>query len=101
MLKSKPKLRTAYFDLKAKDIVYLDFTKLIYIDGIYWRINKVVDYQPSKNEPTKVELIEWLQTGTFASQSPSFGSSGTTSDQGGDYGYYGDPAEPSNPNWSF
>ena len=92
MLKSKPKLRTAYFDLKAKDIVYLDFTKLIYIDGIYWRINKVVDYQPSKNEPTKVELIEWLQTGTFASQSPSFGSSGTTSDQGGVYGDYGDPA---------
>ena len=92
MLKSKPKLRTAYFDLKAKDVVYLDFTKLIYIDGIYWRINKVVDYQPSKNEPTKVELIEWLQTGTFASQSPSFGSSGTTSDQGGVYGDYGDPA---------
>ena len=92
MLKSKPKLRTAYFDLKAKDVVYLDFTKLIYRDGIYWRINKVVDYQPSKNEPTKVELIEWLQTGTFASQSPSFGSSGTTSDQGGVYGDYGDPA---------
>lgn len=92
MLKSKPKLRTAYFDLKAKDIVYLDFTKLVYIDGIYWRINKVVDYQPSRNEPTKVELIEWMQVGAFASQSPSFGSSGTTSNWGGVYGGYGDPA---------
>lgn len=100
MLKSKPKLRTAYFDLKAKDIVYLDFTKLIYLDGIYWRINKVVDYQPSKNEPTKVELIEWLQVGTFAATAPSFGSSGTSSDFGGVYGDYGDPA-PANPIQDF
>ena len=100
MLKSKPKLRTAYFDLKAKDIVYLDFTKLIYLDGIYWRINKVVDYQPSKNEPTKVELIEWLQIGTFAATAPSFGSSGTSSDFGGVYGDYGDPA-PANPIQDF
>jgi len=100
MLKSKPKLRTAYFDLKAKDIVYLDFTKLIYLDGIYWRINKVVDYQPSKNEPTKVELIEWLQVGTFAATAPSFGSSGTSSDFGGVYGDYGDP-EPANPIQDF
>ena len=70
MLKSKPRLRTVYIDLKVKDIVSLDFTKLINIDGVYWRINKVVDYQPNKNQSTKVELIEWLQLGTFAATAP-------------------------------
>ena len=44
----------------------------VYIDGVYWRINKVVDYQPNINQPTKVELVEWLQLGTFAATAPSF-----------------------------
>jgi len=61
--------------LKVKDIVSLDFTKLINIDGVYWRINKVVDYQPNKNQSTKVELIEWLQLGTFAATAPPFDGS--------------------------
>ncbi len=73
MLKSKPRLRTVYVDLKVKDIILLDFTKLIYIDGVYWRINKVVDYQPNKNQSTKVELIEWVSLGVFAATAPSFG----------------------------
>ena len=72
MLKAKPRLRTVYIDLKVKDIVSLDFRRLINIDGVYWRINKVVDYQPNKNQSTKVELIEWLQLGTFAATAPSF-----------------------------
>ena len=80
MLKKDPRLRTVYVALKITDIINLDFTKLIYIDGVYWRINRVVDYQPNKNESTKVELIEWFQLGTFAATAPSFGSSG--SDEG-------------------
>ena len=60
MFKAKPRLRIVYIDLKTKDIINLDFRKLVYIDGVYWRINKVVDYQPNKNQPTKVELVEWL-----------------------------------------
>ena len=72
MLKSKPRLRTVYIDLKVKDIILLDFTKLIYIDGVYWRINKVVDYQPNKNQSTKVELIEWISLGAFAATAPPF-----------------------------
>jgi len=77
MLKAKPRLRNVYIDLKVVDIINLDFTKLVYIDGVYWRINKIVDYQPNKNETTKVELVEWQQLGTFAATAPSFG--GTTS----------------------
>ena len=97
MFKEKPRLRTAYIDLKVKDIVNLDFTKLVYIDGVYWRISRVVDYQPNKNESTKVELVEWQKIGTFAATTPSFGSGGTTSGWGTLYGGYGDPA-PNNPN---
>jgi len=78
MLKAKPRLRTVYIDLKTIDIIGLDFRKLVYIDGVYWRINKVVDYQPNKNQPTKVELIGWLQLGTFAATAPSFGGNNNT-----------------------
>ena len=74
-LKINPRLRTLYITLNTTDIVNLDFRKLVYIDGVYWRINKVSDYKPSNNESTKVELIEWFQLGTFAATSPSFGSS--------------------------
>ena len=72
MFKAKPRLRTVYIDLKTTDIINLDFRKLVYIDGVYWRVNKVVDYQPNKNQPTKVELVEWLQLGAFTATAPSF-----------------------------
>jgi len=78
MFKAKPRLRTVYIDLKTTDIINLDFRKLVYIDGVYWRINKVVDYQPNKNQPTKVELVEWLQVGTFAATAPPFGGNENT-----------------------
>lgn len=78
MFKAKPRLRTVYIDLKTTDIINLDFRKLVYIDGVYWRINKVVDYQPNKNQSTKVELVEWLQLGTFAATAPSFGGNDNT-----------------------
>ena len=72
-LKRSPRLRTVSIDLTITDIVNLDFKKLIYIDGVYWRISKVVDYKPNKNESTKVELIEWFQIGIFAATAPTFG----------------------------
>ena len=62
----------------------MDFRKLVYIDGVYWRINKVVDYQPNKNQPTKVELVEWLQLGAFAAVAPSFGGNENTGGFGED-----------------
>ena len=72
-LKRSPRLRTLFIALKIDDIVYLDFTKLVYIDGVYWRINKVIDYKPNNNESTKVELIEWFDVGLFPATSPMFG----------------------------
>ena len=78
MIKSNPRLRISKFSLDIRDIVELDFTKLIYVDGSYWRLNRVVDYSPNKNISTKVELIEWEEVGAFAATAPIFGSSGQT-----------------------
>jgi len=82
MIKQTPRLRTVYIDLKITDITNLDFRKLIYLDGVYWRINKINDYMPNNNKPTKVELIEWIETGSFAAQAPAFGSSGSGTGSG-------------------
>ena len=87
MLKSNPRIRTVYISFTDSDIVNLDFRKLVYIDGVYWRINKIIDYKPNKNVATKVELLEWLQLGSFAASAASI--IGDTSTGGGS----GDPAD--------
>ena len=71
-LKRSPRLRTVSIDLTITDIVNLDFKRLVYIDGVYWRINKIIDYKPNNNESTKVELIEWFQISEFAATAPMF-----------------------------
>jgi hypothetical protein len=71
-IKRSPRLRTVSISLSISDIIDLDFKKLVYIDGVYWRINKVIDYKPNNNESTKVELIEWFQIGVFAATAPMF-----------------------------
>ena len=32
---------------------------MVYIDGVYYKLVKVIDFQPHKNEPTKVELHQF------------------------------------------
>ena len=51
------KLLEGSFHLTPKDIALLDFRDIIFLDGQYWRINKVKDYNPiGSDELTKVEL---------------------------------------------
>ena len=71
MLKSNPRVRNLSINLKMKDIVNLDFRYLIHIDGVYWRINKVKDFNPLKNTTTKVELVEWVNIGESAAYEPT------------------------------
>ncbi len=59
-LKANPRIRSMYINLNSSDIATLDLSKLVYINGSYWRINKVVDYAPLKNTTTKVEFIQWI-----------------------------------------
>ena len=80
-LKRNPRIRTVSIALNISDIINLDFSKLIYIDGVYWRINRVIDYNPTNNSNTKVELIEWFHLidsepiGSLAARTAEFGNS--------------------------
>jgi hypothetical protein len=51
------KLLEGSFYLTPKDIALLDFRDIVFLDGQYWRINKVKDYNPiGSDELTTVEL---------------------------------------------
>jgi hypothetical protein len=52
------KLITAMFKLTALDIEQLDFRDTILIDQTYYRLNKVMNYNPFKYGLTKVELFK-------------------------------------------
>ena len=58
-LKEKPRLKIVYINLKKSDISLLDFQRLVYINGVYYRINKIIDFQPHIEKSTKVELLEY------------------------------------------
>lgn len=64
-IKTNPRIKTVYVNLKLSDINNLDLRKLVYIDGYYYRINQIMDYNPNNNEITKVELILWEYKGSF------------------------------------
>lgn len=55
------KLLTCHVYLKLSDIFSLDFSKHIYIDGSLWRLNKVIDYNPSVPASTKCEFIKVIE----------------------------------------
>ena len=74
MFKFNPRIRVANLNLKITDIATLDLRKLIYINGVYWRINKISDYMPQSNSTTKVELIEFPLLGDFAASIPNLNS---------------------------
>jgi hypothetical protein len=52
------KLLTCYVLLNSLDIQNLDFSKLIYIDGVLFRLNKVENYNPINYTTSKVELLK-------------------------------------------
>ena len=55
------KLLTCNVYLKITDIYGLDFSKLIYIDGALWRLNRVIDYNPTNPESTKCEFLKVIE----------------------------------------
>ena len=59
MQKENPRIKIVYLNLNASDLVSLDLRRLVYVEGYYYRINRIVDYKPNSNETTKVELIYW------------------------------------------
>jgi len=55
------KLLTCEALLNALDILQLDFSKMVWIDGVLFRINKVLNYNPMNYTTTKVELLKVIQ----------------------------------------
>ena len=70
------KVMTALFYLEPTDINTLDFRDQIVIDNAYWRLNKVMNYNPFKEGLTKVELIKIKEPVTFQKKSKSLNSGG-------------------------
>lgn len=52
------KLLNAFFYLTAKDILSLDFSKKVFIDGVLYRLNAIKDYNASTPNDCEVELIK-------------------------------------------
>lgn len=52
------KLITANFYLTAKDILNLDFSKYVYVDGIAFRLNAIKDYNVTTPNDCVVELFK-------------------------------------------
>ncbi len=52
------KLQTSYIKLTPADIYNLDFSKVKYINGQLWRLNKIIDYSTGEPESVKCELLK-------------------------------------------
>lgn len=75
------KLVTAYFNLKPIDIANLNFKNFPHVDGINFRLNKIIDYNPigDVDQTTKVEIVKIKQGIPFT---PSTVEVPTTNDPG-------------------
>jgi len=67
------KIVTAYFWLTPSDILKLSFRKNYFLDNAYFRLNKIIDYNPDGSSLTKCEFISINTATTYA----PFVSSGT------------------------
>jgi hypothetical protein len=56
------KMLSGKFYLTPVDINQLDFSKYIYLDGVLWRLMKIEDYNASKPDTCKVELLKVVNT---------------------------------------
>ena len=63
----------ASFHLTPKDIYSLDFRKIYVVDGVYYRLQKVIDYNPVNETMTKVELLKLRAPTRFRPNSVSIG----------------------------
>jgi len=54
--------------LTPEDIFKLDFRNTFYINGIYYRLNKISDYNPLNNNTTKCEFIKVEDTISFITE---------------------------------
>jgi len=61
LIDSNGKLLTCYVKLDSNIINTLDFKRLIKIDGVVYRLNKIENYQSGNDDTTKVELVKLIE----------------------------------------
>lgn len=52
------KLMTATFRLKRSDIYNLKFSTFVFVDGVLFRLNKIIDYNATSEDTCMVELLK-------------------------------------------
>jgi hypothetical protein len=55
------KLVTCYLYLTIADIYALDFSKLIFINNAFFKINKIIDFNLLRSQTTQVELLKVIE----------------------------------------
>lgn len=55
----------AWLWLSPKDIYLFSFRKKYYIEGSYYIVNKIIDFNPNEQASTKCELIKILEANVF------------------------------------
>lgn len=69
------RLLEGYFHLTPTDIATFDFRDIIFLDGAYWRVNKIKDYNPVASEKlTKVvlyKLVDYQENNPFSIEIPT------------------------------
>lgn len=76
------KMLTGEFYLDALDIEKLDFRDQIVIDNAYWRINKIMNYNPFKEGLSRVELFKVVEVNPQKNSFFKTGFVGDVSDGG-------------------
>ncbi len=62
------KRMTCYVKLSHCDMNQLSFANFVRIDGAIWHPNKVIDYNPASDGPTKVELVQVRDISAYSGQ---------------------------------
>lgn len=59
------KFVTKYLWLSPEDMYRFSFRNRLFIDGAYWIVNKIRNYEPLNNKSTECELIKLLESDVF------------------------------------
>ena len=59
------RIETKYIWVNAKNIREFSFRRRVFIDGAYWIVNKIENYNPLKETSTKFELVKLLESNVF------------------------------------
>lgn len=88
------RLLECYIALRPLDYANLSFRYKYYIDGSFWRLLKVIDYDANANQTTKCIFLKAEPQAAFTSQTPEILGGDDVYDNGEDYPTFRDLSRP-------